>query len=79
VRILEAKCDLLVSETNVTSIVAGGYIILLGLLIKVTLEILDDNERVILVGSNIKFSISREGMTEYIRLNNLFRDELLEI
>jgi hypothetical protein len=78
VRILEAKCDLPVGGTDVTGAVAGGHIVLLGLLVEVTLEILDDDERVVLAGGDIEFSVSREGMTEYVRLDDPFGDELLE-
>lgn len=78
VRILEAKCDLPVGGTDVTGAVAGGHIVLLGLLVEVTLEIVDDGEGVDLAGGDVEFSVSREGMTEYVRLDDPFGDELLE-
>jgi len=78
VRILEAKCDFPVGGTDVTGAVASGHIVLLGLLVEVTLEIVDDDEGVDLAGGGVEFSVSREGMTEYVRLDDPFADELLE-
>ena len=78
VRILEAKCDFPIGGTDVTGAVAGGHIVLLGLLVEVTLEIVDDDEGVDLAGGDVEFSVSRDGMTEYVRLDDPFADELLE-